>query len=88
VGVALSPEVDLGRVDLDEADTLPVAERHRVPVRYVVDHVDARLCGGRARRERGSPDADSEAEGAGYAFSQAIPSLSRSRPRLCDMPIR
>jgi hypothetical protein len=36
-------------------------------------------------RERGDADADREAEGAGYAFSQAIPSLSRSRPRLYDI---
>jgi hypothetical protein len=27
-------EVDLGRVDLDEADTLAVSERNRVPVGY------------------------------------------------------
>jgi hypothetical protein len=40
--VALRPEVDLGRVDLDEADALPVAERNRVPISDVVDHVDAR----------------------------------------------
>ena len=32
--VALCAEVDLGRVDLDEADTLAVSERNRVPVDY------------------------------------------------------
>jgi hypothetical protein len=86
--VALSREVDLGRVDLDQADTLPVAERHRVAVSDVVDHVVARLLRrSRARRE-GDADAAREAEGAEYAYSQAIPSLSRSRARLYDIASR
>jgi hypothetical protein len=55
----------------------------------VVDHVDARLLRRRrARRDCGDPDVDDEAEGANYAVLQAIPSLSRSRPRLYDTASR
>ena len=43
LAVALGAEVHLGGVDLDESDTLAIAERDRVTVRYVVDPVDARL---------------------------------------------
>jgi hypothetical protein len=35
--VALSAEVDLGRVDLDEANALPVPEHDRVAIDDVVD---------------------------------------------------
>jgi hypothetical protein len=86
--VALRAEVHLGSVDLDEADTLPVAEGNRIAVSYVVDDVDARLL----RRRRAGDEsrharAGREAEGASYAFSQAIP-LSRSRPLLYDIASR
>jgi hypothetical protein len=86
--VALSPEVDLGRVDLNEAHTLPVAECRRVAVSYVVDHVDARPLRRRPAGSERDTDAGRETEGAGYAFSRAIPSWSRSRSRLYDIASR
>ena len=58
------------------------------PVGYVVDDVDARLRRRGARCERDEARERGEAEGACYAFSQAIPSLSRSRPLLCDIAWR
>jgi hypothetical protein len=72
---ALSPKIDLGRVDLDEADTLRVSERHRVPVGYVVDDVAARpLRRGRARGEHGDSYTRHDEEGADQAVSQATSS--------------
>jgi hypothetical protein len=51
---------------LHPPNSLTVSERHRVPVSYVVDQVDARpLSGGRAGGERGNPNADPKTEGAG-----------------------
>src|SRR6476660_169121 len=38
-------------VDLNDAHPLPVAERDRVAVGEMVDHVDARLCRSRGGRE-------------------------------------
>jgi hypothetical protein len=59
-----------------------------IPVGYVVDDVDARLHRSRGGRKRSKARAGRKAEGACYAVSQAIPSSSRSRPRLHDMARR
>jgi hypothetical protein len=98
VSVALCPEVHLRSVDLYEPDALAVPQGDGVSVCDVVDSVDARPLSRRGKRceesddDRVGRDAPRDIEAispaAGYAFSQAIPSLSRSSPLLYDIARR
>jgi hypothetical protein len=92
--VALDPEEDFGSVDLNESHTLAVAKHNRVAVGDTVDPVDGR-CGQRSGRRQPERNEHNN-EGlqarlhlsAGHSLSQAIPSLSRSRPLLWLIAVR
>jgi hypothetical protein len=85
--VALRPEVDLRGVDLDEPNALTVPQRDRVAIADVLDPIDGRWLGRPGRWDEANGRSRGQ-EGEDYADSQAIPSWSRSSPRLYDIAMR